>query len=400
MSGSFGVRVSGPLEELAEGFAMELAGLGYSPRGGEGQLRLMAHLSRWMSAQGLRAGDLSADVVEWFADARRASHRGLRSPRALARLVGHLRSTGAVPPESVVARTDPAEVLLERFGTYLERERGLAAATVASYVSQVRPFAGEHAGRWDELSDRQVSAFVTARSLEQPPRSVAVRANALRALLRWLWREGLVSSPSLADAVGKIAAPTLSVPPRALSAAELAVVVAALAPGAARDRNEAVLALMWRLGLRAGEVARLRLDDVDWRAGILLVRGKRARLDHLPLPVDAGKLLAAYLSRGRPCGLAHREVFLALDAPHGPLGSAAVSSIAARALAAGGLSGGGGAHRLRHTAACGVLAAGGGLTEVGQLLRHESAETSAIYARSDQRALAVLAMPWPGGAGR
>jgi integrase len=157
---------------------------------------------------------------------------------------------------------------------------------------------------------------------------------------------------------------------------------------------------MWRLGLRAGEVARLRLDDVDWRAGILLVRGKRARLDHLPLPVDVGKLLAEYLSRGRPCGLAHREVFLALDAPHGPLGSAAVSSIAARALAAGGLSGGGGAHRLRHTAACGVLAAGGGLTEVGQLLRHESAETSAIYARSDQRALAVLAMPWPGGAGR
>jgi integrase/recombinase XerD len=401
MSGSFGVRVSGPLEEFAERFATELTGLGYSPRGGEGQLRLMAHLSRWMSAQGLGAGDLSAGAVERFAAARRSSHRGLRSPRALARLLGYLRSLGVAPGESVVARTDPADVLLERFATYLERERGLAAATVASYVSQARPFAREYAGRWDALGGRQVAAFVTASALEEPPRSVAVRINALRSLLRWLWREGFVSSPSLADAVGKVAAPTLSVPPRALSSAELAVVVAALPPpGSARARNEAILALMWRLGLRAGEVARLRLDDVDWRAGTLLVRGKRARLDHLPLPVDAGRLLAAYLSRGRPRCLAHRQLFLALDAPHGPLGAGAITSVAGRALAAAGVSGGGAAHRLRHTAACGVLAAGGGLVEVGQLLRHASPETSAIYARSDQPALSVLARPWPGGAGR
>jgi integrase/recombinase XerD len=400
MSGSFGVRVSGPLEDFAEGFATELAGLGYSSRGGEAQLRLMAHLSRWMSAQGLAADDLSAEAVERFAEARRASHRGLRSPRALVGLLGHLRSRGVVAREPVVATTDPAEMLLERFGEYLSRERGLAAATVSSYVSQVRSFAGEHCGRWDALTGRQVTVFVTERSLIQPPRSVAVRANALRALLRWLWREGWVSSPSLADAVGKIAAPTGEALPKALSAAELSAVVAGLPSGPARARNEAILALMRRLGLRAGEVAGLRLQDIDWRAGIVLVRGKRARLDHLPLPVDVGKLLAGYLSRGRPRGLAHREVFLALDAPHGPLSAAAVSSVAGRALAAAGVGGGGGAHRLRHTAACGVLAAGGGLIEVGQLLRHASPETSAIYARSDQRALAVLARPWPTGAKR
>ena len=401
MPGSFGVRVWGPLEDFAEGFATELVGLGYSPRGGEAQLRLMAHLSRWMSGQGLAAGDLTAEGVERFSEARRASHRGLRSPRALVGLLGHLRSRGVVPRGPVVATVDSAEVLLERFGDYLSRERGLAAATVRSYVSQVRPFVREHtASGFDELSGRQVAVFVTERSLVQPPRSVAVRANALRALLRWLWQERLVSSMSLADAVGKIAAPTLSVPPRALSAAELAAVAAALPSGLARARDEAILALMWRLGLRAGEVAGLRLEDIDWRAGIVLVRGKRARLDHLPLPVDVGKLVTGYLSRGRPRVPAHRQVFLALDAPHGPLGAAAVSSVAGRALAAGGVAGGGGAHRLRHTAACGVLAAGGGLVEVGQLLRHASPETSAIYARSDQRALAVLARPWPTGAGR
>lgn len=403
MSGLFGVRVSGPLEDFAEGFATELAGLGYSSRGGEAQLRLMAHLSRWMSAQGLAADDLSAEAVERFAEARRASHRGLRSPRALVGLLGHLRSREVVAREAVVATTDPAEVLLERFGDYLSRERGLASATVSSYVSQVRWFAGEHCGRWDALTGRQVTVFVTERSLVQPPRSVAVRANALRALLRWLWREGLVSSPSLAEAeavaVGKIAAPTGAVPRRALSAAEVAAVVAGLPSGPARTRNEAILVLMGRLGLRAGEVAGLRMEDIDWRAGIVLVRGKRARLDRLPLPVDVGKLVAGYLSRGRPRGPAHREVFLALDAPHGPLSAAAVSSVAGRALAAGGVGGGGGAHRLRHTAACGVLAAAGGLVEVGQLLRHASPETSAIYARSDQRALGVLARPWPTSAG-
>lgn len=401
MSGSFGVRVSGPLEDFAEGFAAELAGLGYSLRGGEAQLWLMAHLSRWMSAQGLAAGDLTAEAVGRFVAARRSSHRALRSPRALVGLLGHLRSRGVVPWEPVLATTGAAELLLERFGGHLDRERGLAAATVRSYVSQVRPFAAEHAaGGWGALSGRQVAVFVTERSLLQPPRSVAVRANALRAFLRWLWREGLVSSPSLADAVGKIAAPTGNVPPRALSAGELGAVVAGLPAGAARTRNEAMLALMWRLGLRSGEVAGLLLYDIDWRSGVVLVRGKRARLDQLPLPVDVGKLLAGYLSRGRPRGRAQRQVFLALDAPHAPLSAAAVSSVAGRALAASGVGGGGGAHRFRHTAACGVLAAGGGLIEVGQLLRHASPATSAIYARSDHQTLAVLARPWPTGAGR
>jgi integrase/recombinase XerD len=338
--------------------------------------------------------------VDRFVIARRAAYRGLRSPRALVPLLEYLRSWGAVPPALVVAAMDPVEVLLERFGGYLACERGLAEATVSSYVSQARPFVREYTPEtWGALTGRQVAVFVTERSLAQPPRSVAVRANALRCLLRWMWREGLVSSPSLADAVGKVAAPTGNVPPKALSATELESLVAGLPAGSARVRDEAMLVLMWRLGLRAGEVARLRLEDVDWREGVVLVRGKRARRDHLPLPVDVGKVLAGYLSRGRPRGMAHREVFLALDAPHGPLSSMAVSCVAARALAAAGIAGGGGAHRFRHTAACGVLAAGGGLAEVGQLLRHSSPETSAIYARSDHRALAVLARPWPTSTG-
>jgi integrase len=156
-----------------------------------------------------------------------------------------------------------------------------------------------------------------------------------------------------------------------------------------------MLALMWRLGLRAGEVASLRLDDIDWRIGVIAVHGKRGRHDHLPLPVDVGKPLAVYLRRGRPAGRTHREVFLALDAPHRPLKASGVSSVAARALARAGIPGPGAAHRLRHTAACAVLATGGGLVEAGQLLRHSSPQATAVYAKSDLAALAVLARAWP-----
>lgn len=157
---------------------------------------------------------------------------------------------------------------------------------------------------------------------------------------------------------------------------------------------------MHRLGLRAGEVASLRLEDIDWRAGVLTVRGKGARRDQVPLPADVGRLFAAYLRRGRPAGTAQREVFLALDAPHHRLAGGAVSSVTARALARAGIPGPGAAHRLRHTAACGVLAAGGGLAEAGELLRHASAAATAVYAKCDLATLATLARPWPTGAAR
>ena len=134
------------------------------------------------------------------------------------------------------------------------------------------------------------------------------------------------------------------------------------------------------------------------RSGVLSGRGKGNRLDQVPLPADVGQPLARYLRHGRPAGTAHRQVFLALDAPHGPLTASAVVSVAARALAGAGITGPGAAHRLRHTAACGVLAAGGGLAEAGQLLRHTSLQATAVYAKADIAALRSIARPWPGAA--
>ncbi len=158
-----------------------------------------------------------------------------------------------------------------------------------------------------------------------------------------------------------------------------------------------MMMLLLRLALRAGEAASLLLDDIAWRQGVITVRGKGSQADQVPLPADVGRPLARYLRGGRPAGTAHRQVFLALDAPHAPLTQSAVTSVAGRALRDAGISGEGAAHLLRHTAACGVLAAGGGLAEAGQLLRHAGPQVTAVYARSDITALRSIARPWPEG---
>jgi integrase/recombinase XerD len=178
------VLVSGPLAEFAVGFAERLAGLGYSPSGAEGQLRLMKHLSVWLAAEGLSADGLTVEVVARFVASRRARRTSLRSERALVPLLALLRELGVAPVAPVVAPTDPVDVLLGRFADYLRTQRGLAPATVISYVSQVRPFLVWHGGlgdtRWESLRAVQVQRFVVARAAGQRRRSVQVGLTAGR----------------------------------------------------------------------------------------------------------------------------------------------------------------------------------------------------------------------------
>lgn len=290
MSGRYRVRVYGPLEEFAEGFRVELTGSGYAWRSAEAQLGLVKDLSRWLGAQARSAADLTDLVMARFVEARRVSHTHLRSARALVPLMDYLRRLGAAPMRSDDCAGGPAEVIEHRFARYLSTQRGLAPATVSSYRCQVRPFLIRFAcadGGWASLTAGQVRNFVTDRAVGQQPRSVVVGANALRALLRWMWREQIVAT-ALDYCVGSVAACTVTTLPRALSAEQVAGLFAVLPAEPARLRNEPMLALMHRLGLRAGEVASLRLEDVDWRVGVLTVRGKGTRRDQLPLPVDVG----------------------------------------------------------------------------------------------------------------
>ena len=157
-----------------------------------------------------------------------------------------------------------------------------------------------------------------------------------------------------------------------------------------------MLMVLARLGLRAGEVAAIELDDIDWRAGELLVRGKGDRHERLPLPDDVGRALVSYLQHARPSTAHGRSVFVRVRAPHGPMTRTAVSHVVLTAGERAGL-GTVRAHRLRHAAATQLLTAGAPLVEIGQLLRHRSQTTTAIYAKVDTEALRTLARPWPGG---
>lgn len=245
------------------------------------------------------------------------------------------------------------------------------------------------------------AAAVTGFMVGQTQRAGSVESakalvTGMRSLLRFLHIDGRVPAP-LVGAVPGVAGWRLGTLPRGLPQAQVTALLAApdtTTPVGLRDH--AVLTLLARLGLRGAEVAALRLADVDWRGGELVVRGKGARVERLPLPVAAGEAVAAYLTGGRPvCSCA--TVFVTTRAPYRSLDPSAIRAIMGRACVRAGLPRLG-AHRLRHTLATQMLRAGAGLVEVGQVLRHRSQLSTTVYAKVDHAALRLLARPWPGGA--
>jgi len=249
----------------------------------------------------------------------------------------------------------------------------------------------------DELSigATAVSAFCTRELPRRSGSGAQGLATALRSFLRFLYAQGVVGSP-LAQAVPRVASHKGAGLPRGLQAATVAALLKSCDRRTRIGRRDyAILLLLARLGLRAGEVAALCLDDLKWRSGELTVHGKGGRQDRLPLPVDVGQALAEYLRRGRP--RAHtRAVFLRVIAPITRLGSGGVSSVVRAACVRCDVPRIG-AHRLRHSLATELLRTGSSLVEVGQVLRHRDVETTAIYAKVDFLALDALVLPWPGG---
>ena len=392
-SGQF-VVVRGPLAVQAEGFVAVLEGRGYSPRTIETQMRMLRDWSGWLEDRGVRLAEVGAEVLADYVADRRSRTATLRSPLGLVPLVGFLRESAAIPTAVAVAPVGAVGAVLAEFSRHLVSGRGVSPSTVRSYCSQVRPLVAVFAEGWEALTSDRVREFIDDRVASDKPRSVQVRINAVRALLRWLWRERMIAV-SLADQVLSMYAPGGPPPPRGLSLEEVAALFASLTSDpAARVRDVALVTLMLRLGLRAGEAASLQLESLDWRDGTIIVSGKRGRVDRVPIPHDVGAALVTYLRGGRPKATGHRAVFLTVDAPHAPIRASTVVSMVSHAMRRAGLAGG--SHRLRHTAAMRVIAQGGGLVEAGQLLRHSSMTATGIYARADVAALAELARPWPG----
>jgi site-specific recombinase XerD len=291
------------------------------------------------------------------------------------------------------------DVVLGRYRRYLVEERGLSeSSTVPHYLDVARIFLG-HRSISDPADLARLSAeatdFMSAESRRRSAGYTKCIATRLRCLLRYLHVEGLIPN-TLTAAVPSVASWQLTAVPQAISPADVTRLLKSCDRRRAIGRRDfAILKVLVRLGLRAGEVAGLRLDDIDWRLGDVTVHGKGNREDLLPLPHDVGDAIVGWLQRGRP-RCASAVVFTRVLAPHRALSARGVSGVVRQACQRAGLPPVG-SHRLRHTVATGTLRAGGDLGEVGQLLRQHSGAAASIYAKVDRLALSAVVQPWPGG---
>lgn len=388
--------MEGPLAHWATDMAGQLKALGYAPSTAANQMQLVARLSRFLQARGLVASELSPAVVEEFFKDLHAHHgSSWPTPKAFVWLVEYLRDLGIVPAPVPPPPQSEQEKLIHRYRRYLLDERGLAPKTVAGRERTVLMFLAQHSDReLHDLDSGDVSRFVTRQCRRLTTRSAERLVDGLRSFLRFALVEGLITSP-LASAVPSVARWSAAGLPRGLAREQVEALLSSC------DRNRpiglrdyAILVVLARLGLRAAEVAALRLDDIDWRAGEIVVRGKGRTEERLPLPCDVGEAVAAYLRRGRP-QRPEREVFLRMCAPLRGLAPDGVGEVV-RSASERALLGSFGAHRLRHTAGTEMLRAGASLPEVAQVLRHRSVTTTVIYAKVDHLALRELAVAWPG----
>lgn len=392
-------RMIGPLAMYADGFRALLVGRGYTATSARWQMQLMSHCSRWAAEHGLQPGDLTPETIDRFLALRRAQgHKEWISLVGMAPLLEHLRGLGVVPVPIVKAPTTPTELLLDAYRTYLASERALASSTIHSYLDVARAFLA-HPSMADRqhlegLTASEVLAFVRHELQARPPASAQYVVTGVRAFLRFLFVDGRIPTP-LASVVPKAARWRLRPLPQSVDPCDIERLLASCDRHTAIGlRAFAVVTVLARFGLRAGEVANLQVADLDWRRGEITITGKGNRTEPLPLPTDVGEAIATWLQRGRPND-AGAMVFCRLHAPHLGLTNGGVSRVVWAACVRAGIEPFN-AHRLRHAAATQMLRAGADLTEIGQVLRHSRTETTAIYAKVDEGSLRTLAMPWPG----
>jgi len=392
------VRFEGPLKPYVDSFWAELRRQGYSPLSAGNLLRVSAHFSRWLAGCRLSVGDLSEDgVAQFLAHRRRERYTGFLTRRALRPLLEHLGRLGIVIRRATVIET-PIDRLVSAYGEYLASERCLSARTIRSYTDFACEFAKKRFDSddpiWDQLTPSDVTDFVKQESRRWSTGYCKLKVTWLRSLLRFLHLRGQISR-DLADCVPAVAGWRLAWLPKGLEPDQVERLLGSADHSTVLGRRDAaIVRLLVRLGLRATDVAALELDDLDWRAGELVVCGKGRHQSRLPLPHDVGKAIAAYLRRGRPPSPT-REVFLSNPAPHLPLSPSGVVAVVRGALRRAGIAAGG-ARMLRQTVATQILRQGGSLSEIAHVLRHRHIDTTAIYAKVDLSSLRTLVQPWPG----
>jgi integrase len=398
-----GVRPGGCLQPYIRGVAEHLVDQGYAVLSARNYLQTAAHLGRWMDDRCIPLTDLTDETLGSFARHRcRCSGTGRAgrcpSPKCVARtqfLVEYLRSRGTLAAASV---GEPAtHPVLVGFRDWMLRDRGLSVWTIKRYewlVSKVLPALGDDPSVYDAARVRQ-AFFAQVQGLGRAYARCYVCA--LRTFLRYLAVEGCCR-PGLEQAVPAIPSWRLSSLPRYLDPIDVERVIESCdLRKLCGVRDRAVLLLLARLGLRAGDIVAMTLHDLDWQAGTLRVRVKGRKEVCLPLPQDAGDAILEYLARARPATTLSR-VFLCCNAPIRPFPTpVVVSDIVRLALRRAGIANppSRGAHLLRHSAATAMLRKGASLDAIATVLRHQSTDTTAHYAKVDMKLLEGVTQPWP-----
>jgi len=395
----------GPLGPYVLAYAEQLSTEGYARQSACLRLRLVSDFGRWLAKKGIAANELVArHTVDYLRYRKRCGRYRPREGNGatLARLLKLLRKQGVIAQVSPEPAMTPSDHLAREFDIYLEKERALTLATRINYLPFVRKFLttqfGKGLAQMSSLRASDITEFVRCQAPRVNGKRVQLMTTALRSFLRFACHRGDITL-DLAACVPAVASWSLSTLPRAIPTAHAKQVLEHCNRKTAVGRRDyAILLLLSRLGLRGGEVAGLNLEDIDWENGFFSVPGKGGGSSELPLPADVGKAVTAYLKNGRPRLSSSRRVFLRARAPAVGIKNTGVCCIVQRALARAGIdSPRKGAHQFRHALATEMLKRGASLREIGELLRHQRLETTAIYAKVDLVSLRALARPWPGG---
>jgi site-specific recombinase XerD len=394
---------NGPHGELVELYASRLAQEGLAGHGTWRCLNLVGDLLSWIARSRSQLTDLNERMVERYLRHRAGKQSIQPGDRAaLKRWLSVLRDAGTIAPAALLPIT-PQDQIFAEFGDYLRRERGLAPRSIVGHLPAIRRFLREvcpaGAGDLGKISQEDVTRYIERHAQDGSPKSGKAMCWSLRAFLRYLHHSGL-NPLALAGCVPSIRQWKLASLPTYLSAAQVQKALDGCDRATAMGRRDyAILMMLAKLGMRADEVATLTLDDIDWRSGEMLVRAKGRQRARMPIPPDVGAAVITYLRDGRPKSSC-RRLFLRTLAPHvGFASGCAITMIAKTALERAGIRGYAhqGAHIFRHSLATELLRSGATLSEIGQLLRHESHDTTRIYAKVDIDALRTLSLPWPGG---
>jgi site-specific recombinase XerD len=396
-----------PLQIHIDSFLDYLQSNGYVPQSVVNTRSIVMAFARWIQGALISVEDLNENHLAAFVKRRAPRPYARVELRALRRFVAYLRIESVLPSMAGSKPASPANDLTQLYIDYLQTDRGLAKNSILVYTPFVRDFLiyrlvqrGHLA--LETLDAETIRAFMTERIVNRSSGWVRLLGIALRSLLRFLFLRGKTPR-DLSPAVPMVRTYSQSGVPAVLSPQEVERILSATNRSTTSgSRDYAILLLLARLGLRAGEIVSLELSDIHWRTGEILVRGKGPRLDYVPLLADVGEALAIYLRENRGTSLS-RRVFLRLIPPRVELaGPTSIDNIVRLALARADVPPRYGrvAHLFRHSLATRMIRHGASINEIAEVLRHRSQGTTAIYAKVSFDALRTVARPWPvaGGA--